>query len=220
MHPLIRMLCLLVFAALAPWLPAAGLMVSALLLLAWALLSPRTGKAMLRSVRRVRWLLLSVALLYLWFSPGEPLFPAVGPLSPTDTGLVLALQRGGVLLVMAWAAAGVLATTAVPALTAALRQLASWPCETPAGIRFADRIGLLLAELPLVEDRVRASLLAGPSRGLADRAALLFTAVENVAARQAIQPEKPLSLAPVPNLQKLLPAAILLVGLAIIILLD
>lgn len=217
MHPLIRILCLLVFAALAPWLPPPGLLVAAILLMLWGLLSPLTGQAMLRGLRRIRWLLLSVAILYLWFSPGEPLLPLLGSLSPTDTGLALALQRAGVLLVMLWAAAGVVANTGVPGMTAALRQLLTWPVRTRAGARFADRIGLLLAELPMVEERVRASLAAGPVRGVAERAATLFMTVENGAAERPFEPEAQ-PLAAVPNLQKLLPAAMLLAGLAVIFL--
>lgn len=215
MHPLIRILCLLVFAALAPWLPPVGLMTAAILLLLWGILSPLTGRAMLRGLRRVRWLLLSVAILYLWFSPGEPLLPALGPLSPSVTGLALALQRSGVLLVMLWAATAVLANTSVPEMTAALRQLLTWPVRTRAGARFADRIGLLLAELPLVEERVRASLAAGAVRGVAERAATLFATVERAAGEQPFEPEVQ-ALAPVPNLQKALPAAMLLAGLSLI----
>lgn len=182
MHPLIRILSLLVLAAFTPWLPVHAVLVAGLLLLAWGIAKPATGRAMLLGVRRIRWLLLSLLVLFLWFSPGVPVAPVLGPFSPTGAGIELAIHRTGVLLVMVFGGAAFLAGVLPRDLAAGLRQLLAWMVPAPVAMRFAERVGLLLAELPRVEQKVRGSLQRGEG-DFAARAAALFRDIESDAAR-------------------------------------
>lgn len=210
MHPAIRILVLLAFAAMIPWLPVTVLVGIAVLLLVFGVCRPGTGRLMWRGVCRIRWLLLSLAILYLWFSPGEPLFPSLAHLSPSLAGAELALQQLAVLLVMVGAASGLLSRIPPHELGEALRLLLAWPVPTVAGTRFADRVGLLLAALPQVEQQVRASLHGEGS--LADRAAGLFRNIETDAVLLPVMlPREPL--AAVPRWQWLLPPALLAGGM-------
>lgn len=215
MHPLIRILCLLVLAALAPWLPPAALLAAGMLLLAFGIAYPETGRSMRRGVHRIRWLLLSLLVLYLWFSPGAPLLPALGPLSPTASGLALAAERGGLLLVLVLAATAFLGGIAPRRLAAALRQLLGGSATMKSGARFADRVGLLMAELPAVEQRLRT--MRGGEGGFAARAASLFEAIEADAARP-LAPEPLPAAEHLPRWQWLLPAGLLVAGLLLAIL--
>lgn len=211
MHPVIRILNLLVLAASAPWLPPAALLATALLLLLAGLLQPSTGRRMLIGIRRVRWLLLSLLLLFLWFTPGEPLIPGFGSFSPTWQGVWMALHRLGVLLVMVWAAAALLGGLQPRELASALRRLLLGPLRTPLTERFAERVGLLLAELPTVESRVSAALQE-KTLPLSQRAAQLFVFVENHAASAAPEPVAAIPMNAVPRVQWLLPVLILIAG--------
>lgn len=211
MHPLIRLLSLLVLAACLPWLPDGALLATGLALLTWALMHAAAAAAMRRGIRRIRWLLLSLAILYLWFSPGTPLLPALEAVSPTSTGAALALRHGGVLLVMVCAATALLGGLSAHELAAALRGLLVGPLRAPLTMRFAERVGLLLAELPQVERHLGASLTRRET-GIAERAASLLRAVEREAATSTEPPES-LTPAPVPRIQWLLPAALLVAGL-------
>ncbi len=93
-HPVIRVLGLVLFGLSLSVgglsaLPSAGLLLLALyfgsrwrcLLSAGALL------------RRLRFLFLSLALVYFWLTPGEPLWPRLGVWSPTAAGAEEALAR-------------------------------------------------------------------------------------------------------------------------------
>jgi len=215
MHPVIRILNLLVLAGLAPWLPPSALSVAALLLLSAGLLSPETGKKMLRGLRRVRWLLISLLVFFFWFTPGELLLPVLGPLSPTLVGIQLAAHRVGVLVVMVWAAAVFIGDLPPRELTAALRRLLAGRLNTPVTVRFAERVGLLLAELPEVETRVRAAL-RNRETSLPDRAAELFLAVERQADTLDLQPAVQLPPGNVPRLQWLLPILLLASGILLV----
>lgn len=206
-HPQVRLVSLLAFAVFVPWLPPTGMIVIAILLGPATVRNANVLRGVLQGLRRVRWLILAIALLYLWSVPGEPLWNSAGALSPTRAGVALALTRAGTLTLMVWAAAAVLAVTPAPVVSAALRGLLRGPLHTPVTMRFADRIGLLLAELPVMQERV-ALAMRSPAGGLAARAALLVSEVERRAADASIEPQPPLSLGPVPRWQWLMPATI------------
>jgi energy-coupling factor transport system permease protein len=44
-------------------------------------------------LKRLRWLMLAIVLVYGWWTPGAALFPVAGVLSPTVEGLQLGLIR-------------------------------------------------------------------------------------------------------------------------------
>ena len=211
MHPVIRILNLLVLAGFAPWLPPVFLLALSLLLATAGLLRPSTGWRMLTGLRRVRWLLLSLLLLFLWFTPGELVFVSFGALSPTWQGVQTAAHRIGVLLVMVWAAAALLGGLQPRELASALRRLLLGPLRNSATERFAERVGLLLAELPEVEARVRATLRE-KEMSFSQRAAKLFVFVENYAESGSEPPATALRMVPIPYLQWLLPVLMVSAG--------
>lgn len=215
-HPAMRILCLLVLAAMIPWLPDIALFVTGLSLLAVGIAQPETGRAMRRGVKRIRWLLLSLLILYLWFTPGDPMLSVLGPLSPTETGMAQAIRRTGILLVLVFAATAFLGNVPPRRVAAALRQLLAWPVKTAPAMRFADRVGLLLEELPVTEQRLRARM-EDRDGSIPARAAQLIQDVESGAARGTEPGSLPAPQA-LPRWQWLFPAGLLGAGLALVFL--
>lgn len=124
MHPSIRILCCVVFITLlshATWLQVA---LYAIILLA---LHFSTGTQSLLSsynmIRRLRWLLLSILVLALWFTPGEALFDAYTQWSPTWEGLEFGVLRVAILVEIVMAVNILLITTKIEELIAALQWL-------------------------------------------------------------------------------------------------
>lgn len=154
MHPLIRLHSLLVFILLLALTGEAGLLPGFLLLL---FLYARTGMVHLdglfNMVRRIRWLLLSILVLYGWWTPGDPLWDGFGDHGPSLEGVRQGGARLGVLLAIVAAVHWVMSVTerdallgAVMAFTAPLRWL---------GIdheRLAVRILLTLEVVPRVQE--------------------------------------------------------------------
>lgn len=71
-----------------------------------------------RLLKRARILLLTIGLLFACGTPGESLMPALGVMSPTSEGLMLALEHGGrLLLVLALLALLLQFTTQVDLVT-------------------------------------------------------------------------------------------------------
>lgn len=217
MHPVIRIINLLALAALAPWLPPLGLLLVGLLLLVAGVASSALGSRMLRNLRRVRWLLISLLVLFLWFTPGTPVLPSLHAFSPTVEGIALAAHRMGVLVVMVWAAAVFIGALDAREITAALRWLLAGPLCTAVTIRFAECVGLLLAELPRTERRVRDALVL-KDVSLAERAARLLLDVEREAALEPVESLSPLPQIEVPPQQWLMPLSLVAMGVFLIML--
>jgi len=98
MHPLIRIICLIAFAILlqlVPWsvLGAAGALL--LMALVW-----RGASIFYVLMRRARWLLLSILLIYAYATPGEYLPGLADYLAPTYEGLQAGLMQMGRLAAM------------------------------------------------------------------------------------------------------------------------
>lgn len=120
MHPVIRIAGLV---ALAIGLAGAGPAPLALATVLLVLLagSKDLGRAVfLDTLRRLRWLLLSIALLYAFLLPGEPLVPGWVEAAPSRQGLLEGLLRGWMLWMMAGAARCLMAITDREALMGAL----------------------------------------------------------------------------------------------------
>lgn len=104
LHPATKILLWLGFAvAVQNFDPAMLGVASALAALALLLTRAPAGLGMLR---RSRWLLLSLALVYAFATPGDPVLPALGTFSPTVQGVL----GGGI---QAWRLALLLATLAL-----------------------------------------------------------------------------------------------------------
>ena len=138
-HPLIRVVTLLLFSA-GTSLARPALLVAGLVLLAVIYLLngfPAMGR-LLAMLKRLRWLMLAILLVYGWWTPGEPLFPALAMLSPTVEGLQLGAIRMLVLVIIVAAVHLLLQRTAREQLLAALMQL-----FTPFSSRdFRERIAV------------------------------------------------------------------------------
>lgn len=154
-----------------------------LVALASALIAPRLPALSLsdlgRTVWRLRFFYLSLVVLYGWFSPGEPVLPALGALSPSVSGLVTAGRYIAVLMVITTAVQLLMAAFTREALVAALR----WWLRPlrPLGLdpdRVALRLVLVADVLPRLRDLARAGPGTQPGeRGLAAiarRAAAVF----------------------------------------------
>lgn len=153
LHPLIRILCLL---ALAASLPAQGLPVLCVLLSLLLLAFLRIPGALRRwalGLVRLKWLFLALFVLYLGYTPGEPLWPALPGLSAE--GLVEGARRAAVLAILLAAVQALLAVTPTPELVEALRQLL-WPLKGIGidGDRFALRLALVLAGVAAMQQRL------------------------------------------------------------------
>ncbi len=162
MHPLIRILLFLGATVLAPLGEAEGLAAAAVLLAAlWAGARVPLDRHAWRAVRRLRWLFLSLFVLYAWFTPGRYLAPPWGAWSPTLEGLALGAERAALLVLIALGAHLLLASTRREALVAGLGLL------QPRGSRFALRLVLTLEAVP----RAQAGLAAvtAPGQPLGER---------------------------------------------------
>ncbi|MGB5426459.1 MAG: hypothetical protein WBN95_06690 [Gammaproteobacteria bacterium] len=122
MHPLIRVVMLLLFtAAMAtarPELLAGG---AAVLLLLYVLVGIPSMATLVRMMKRLRWLLVAIVFVYGWWTPGDNLWP--GALSPTMQGLSLGLLRVMALLAIVGAVNLLLQSTPREELLPAIMQL-------------------------------------------------------------------------------------------------
>lgn len=219
MHPVIRIAGLV---ALAVGLATAGVAPLAAASLLLAMLAGRRNLArtvFLDSLRRLRWLLLSIALLYAFLLPGDPLVPGWQEFAPSRQGLVEGLLRGWMLWLMAGAARWLMATTDRQALMGALYWLTR-PLEYLGldAARFCLRLVLTL-EYALLLHRERSDPEPDRSGSYTERAARLARARlrRAEAAAEAAEPGPvsiPLSGAP-PWWQWCVPALLLIALLAL-----
>jgi|SRR3989338_7135320 len=143
MHPLIRIICLIAFAillqlALWPVLGTAGALL--LMALAW-----RGASTFYVLMRRARWLLLSILLIYAYATPGEFLPGLADHLAPTYEGLQAGLTQMGRLTAMLAALSVLLASSSRQDIMVGVYLLLQ-PLR-PLGIapeRFAARLWLTL----------------------------------------------------------------------------
>jgi hypothetical protein len=199
LHPAFRILLLLVLAGmLFRYSLGAMALVLAALLLAAALSGADTLRGILKSLRRIRWLLLSIVVIYLWVAP-EPAVDGRPWYLPDWRDLEVALRRSGVLLVLVSAVELLRRRTAVPRIAAGLVMLLSPLARVgiDTGV-FARRLALTLEAVPLTAERVaHAAGRRRITRGIAgwgEAAAALVREIESGAAgapRDAALPELP-----------------------------
>lgn len=109
MHPLVRILCLIVFAIALQWLKwpilaVVGVMLT--ILLFW-----RGASIFLALLRRTRWLMLSILLIYAYATPGEFVAGMPDWIAPTNEGVQTGLIQIGRLAAMLAALSLLLATS-------------------------------------------------------------------------------------------------------------
>lgn len=158
-HPLIRIVALLLFTtgmALArPGLLAAG---SCLLLLLYLLAGFPRMDVLLQMLKRLRWLLLAIFVVYGWWTPGAAALPALGSWSPSGNGLLAGLLRGGALTAIVAAVHLLLQLTARAQLLPAVMQLLRPTCSRAMRERLAVRSVLSIEAVALVQPVVSAAL--------------------------------------------------------------
>ncbi len=188
-HPLIRVSLLFVYAGFVAAMPPSGLAWCALpLLLVYFRLGPGALRRLMKALWRIRWLALSIAVLYFWFTPGMPLFSRAIPGVPTRDGLALGLARVLALMLMVGAVTALLAASSRVELIAAIRA-----CVRPLewlGLdshRFSRRLVLTLEAAPKLQGEIRQLREQGVGT-FADTGARLLLDAEADARRQPSAP--------------------------------
>lgn len=160
MHPIIRIASFVVFTlVLATGGKGSLLMGAGLLAVSFARAGTGAWHPSWRLVWRMRWLFLSLAVVYFWFTPGAPILPssaAVAAWLPTVEGLMQGGLRITALVLMVMAASLLLQVTSRDELLAAVYWLAA-PLRV-AGVareRLAVRIALSLAAVGEVQTQLR-----------------------------------------------------------------
>ena len=101
MHPLIKILGFIIFAILVSVGTLDAVVAGAMLLtVVWLVSRSYPNKRCLAMLRRMKILFISIFLVYLWFTPGELMLPALDNWSPTYEGLTLALLKVSALAVL------------------------------------------------------------------------------------------------------------------------
>lgn len=161
-HPAVGLGCFLVFAvavaSAAPPLVLAG----AVMLVAAGACARALPAGGWRLLRRLRWLLLALAVTHLWATPGPPCLASAPGWSPSCEGLALALRRALALIELAVAGGYVLTGYSREELVGALHLLAA-PLDRYGRLRerMTARLALTLAVVP----RLAAVLEARPRTG-------------------------------------------------------
>lgn len=138
LHPVNKLAFWLWLTSWLPWLERQWLYGVAVLILAWALLYAR--ERFIRSLHRVRWLLIALGLVYGWTTPGEYFWS--GWFAPTREGVVLGAAQVVRLLVIVASLQLLLTNMKRPAIFAGLYALVR-PLEFFGLSR--DRMALRLA---------------------------------------------------------------------------
>lgn len=132
-----------------------------LLIAAHGLAGRRPGATGWRLVRRLRWVMVSIAVLFFWLTPGRPVFDAAW--APTWEGLALGAGRAAALVLLALAANLLLRATPREELLAGL-----WWLARPLRVlgfssdRLAVRTLLTLEAVGASEPVLRRSLARRP----------------------------------------------------------
>jgi energy-coupling factor transport system permease protein len=152
-HPVVRILALVILGAgLFQFSLTALIIVFATLLGLTAARGQQALRGLHKALRRIRWLLLSIVIIYLWVAP-QP--DSAGGLIPATGDIVLALKRAGILAVLVTAVELLRQTTPAGYTAAAVALLIS-PLRI-VGIdttRFATRMALTLEAVPATSEVV------------------------------------------------------------------
>lgn len=170
MHPVIRIVTFLVFTLFVAFGGYPQLFFSLAVLVLFYLLVRSTAalwQSSWQMLRRMRWLFLSMLVIYCWFTPGQVVFPLISDYSPTWQGLLMAGYRIGSLVVIVVAVNIVIKSTPREQVTAGLLWLLTplryvgLPHE-----RLAVRIVLtfnMISEIQYEYDLLKRSKAAGAS---------------------------------------------------------
>ena len=186
-HPVIRVVLFLTFAAFTAYGQTGQLVTAAALMLFLFVMKPQWLQKSWPMLKRMRWLFFSIVILYLGFTPGLPAF-SDWPWSPSKLGFQLALLRTGALVLLVMAVNVLLASMEREQLIGAILWLVypfRWIVDDK---KLAIRISLtleLIEEVTMLNSMVMQT--ERPPQGnnalmrriaiIGDRVALLFEAV-------------------------------------------
>jgi len=156
-HPSIRIATLIAFAvALASGPPTATAALAAGAVLVTLVHGRSASNALLRLLKRARWLLLLVIAFNAWGTPGDALWEGAPAWTPSSAGLELALHRGATLVAMLTAVSLLITTTTAEALVAGIAWFAV-PLRIPGAgpERLAARLADTLERLGATERELR-----------------------------------------------------------------
>ncbi|WP_455210829.1 hypothetical protein [Kaarinaea lacus] len=103
MHPVIRIVTFLVFTLFVAFggFPQLLFSLTALVLFyLFAKSTPSLWSSTWQMLKRMRWLFLSMLVIYLWFTPGQAVLGVLADYSPTWQGVQMAVYRIGSLIVI------------------------------------------------------------------------------------------------------------------------
>ncbi len=193
-HPAIRIISFLVFAAgiiYSGWPQLA--LGAALLVIAFLVLSTVRWAPALRMVARLRWLLLSIVVIYLFFTPGVPLGDATSSWMPSVEGVDAGLHRLLCLIGLVFGVSLLLQSTERESLIAGILWLAAplrrlgWDTG-----RLALRMVLTMEAVTLMQSSYppRAEQPSGLSQRIGYLAASLVTMFVQVTERAEREPPR------------------------------
>ncbi len=186
MHPVFRLLGLMALAVFLFRYRLAGLVVAEILILGLAWAGDRGAPGRIyQSVRRLRWLLLSIAVIYLWIAP-EPV-PGQPAWLPRWPDIAVALERAGVLVVLVSAVQLLRQNTPPEQMAAALVVILKPLTWLGVDVEsLSRRIALTLETVPqtaeLVSEAARSEAPGKRLTGWAEAAARLVRRIEDDAA--------------------------------------
>lgn len=156
MHPVIRIVSFLVLAGFVAFGGKNEIALGFVLVLSVVLYRRlQSIELSTRIIKRMRWLFLSILIVYLWFTPGEPILPIESGLVPTFQGLQTGLLRVLSLILIIFAVNYFISTIARQRLVEAMVWLL-YPLNWIAidTQRLALRIALTLELIPRVQQIV------------------------------------------------------------------
>ena len=161
LHPTVRLVTWGVAAALVQWLPPSGLLLACAAALAAGAWYAQRRLGLL--LKRTRWLIVSLVLLFALATPGVYLLPMFGSLSPTEEGLRLGLEHFMRLLFVLASLAVLLEMTGLEGLVVGLHAVVLAGTEPGPGSHAPDAGDALCRGVPA------GTSLAGMAAGECDR---------------------------------------------------
>ena len=128
MHPIIRIICLLLLAGFIASGKLHFVLAAALLLASVYLIAKLSVSQFWQMMLRMRWFLISIIVVYFWFTPGRAFSPELANnlWIPSIDGVEQGLLRVACLALIVAAVSAVLQSTTRDQLVAAIFSLVSW----------------------------------------------------------------------------------------------